>query len=354
VFAAVSAVATVGLVAFAASPAAAHHSTITGEGVCDTSTGTWVVTWTVANSEDDLKGQITDVNSVPASPAVTNIVVGAWLPKKPGTLSGTQVLPGNASNASLEVKVHWKRYIWGHWQDIYDTAKTRIRLGGKCEEDKPSPSASFSSACDGTVTVTLANGADARRDANFVVNGANGFTASRTVAPDGSDTVVVPAANAGSITVLIGEKIIAEGGFVEPECPSVEILHESDCDNLYIKISNPEGNRPASISLTDGTTPQQFSLAAGESKELTFPGQAGLSVAITVNGSKDPQVVTWEPGDCPTPTPPVTTPPATTPPPGLPDTGTSLGSLIAVAVALIAVGAGLLFVLRRRRAGEAV
>lgn len=189
-----------------ASPANAHYPTVAGEAVCDTAAGDWVVTWTVANSETDLEGRVIGVTITPSGTTVTNIAVGATLPKKgQSPLTGVQHVPANAASASLTVNVRWNRN--GRIIEKADTGT--VTFEGTCapaQPRKPKPSASFSTACDGQVTVTLKNAADATAPAEFTVTGKNGFTAKKTVAPGAEDkSIVVPAANSSEITVTSGD-----------------------------------------------------------------------------------------------------------------------------------------------------
>src|SRR5690349_10168413 len=59
-----------------ASPAQAHHTTISGVAQC--TPNEWVITWTVENWETDMTATI-DVTADPNTP-ITNIVDGATLP----------------------------------------------------------------------------------------------------------------------------------------------------------------------------------------------------------------------------------------------------------------------------------
>src|SRR5690606_21888854 len=64
-----------------ASPASAHHPIVNGTADCDETTGEWVVTWTVGNSEHDLEGTIRKVTTTPGM-VLSTITAGATLPRK--------------------------------------------------------------------------------------------------------------------------------------------------------------------------------------------------------------------------------------------------------------------------------
>jgi hypothetical protein len=110
-----------------ASPASAHHIDIGVSKTCQQD-GTWKVTWTVNNSEDDLAGKVTAVALTPAGTTVSNIVVDAVLPAD-GSLVGTQIVPGDAAGATISVTVHWNR----DGQDHSDTKSNGVEFTYKCE-----------------------------------------------------------------------------------------------------------------------------------------------------------------------------------------------------------------------------
>jgi LPXTG-motif cell wall-anchored protein len=332
---------TAGILAITMTPAWAHHTTVTGDPVCDTDTGNWVITWTVKNSEWNKTARLTEASWRPDGSTMTNIAVGAFLPKpRDGVLSGVQTVTGSATSASLRVRAEWDN---GFKENAHTT---RVTFNGTCQEDKPKPHVVFSSACDGTVTVTLSNDADAKKNATFTVTGAGGFSQTKTVAPGGSVDVVVPASASGDITVTVPGSPNATYSWVEPDnCAPVKVSSLSNCTQLIVHVENPQGNRAKTFVITSGSTSEEFTLAGGESKEFTFPGGAGVSATVKLKGKDDGTTVTWEnPGTC--------APPTTTTPP-LPVTGASLTSLIGIGGALVLVGGALLLVLRyRRRLGE--
>lgn len=138
-----------GALAFA-SPASAHFPTVKGDAVCDGQTGDWVITWEVFNSEDDLEGELTAVTVTPQpEPAFTTIVVGAALPVEgDGPLQEVQRVPGDTTEASLEVEVTWIR----DYQKIVKKDKKDLRLGGDCAP----PGGTFEFDCE-TLTITVTN-----------------------------------------------------------------------------------------------------------------------------------------------------------------------------------------------------
>jgi LPXTG-motif cell wall-anchored protein len=331
---------TAGILAITMTPAWAHHTTVTGDPVCDTETGNWIITWKVYNSERDKTARLKEAYWTPTGTPMTNIAVDAFLPKRgQGVLTGVQTVPGSATTASLTVKAKWDNGF------RENRRTTTVTFNGTCDEDRPKPHVAFSSACDGSVTVTLSNDADARRSATFTVTGPGGFSQTRTVAPGATPVdVLVPATTAGTISVSIPNSAPATYSWSDPgNCAPVEVSARSTCTELIVQVENPQGNRPRNVTVTSGSETETFTLAAGESKEFTFPGGPGVTATVTV-GDKS-ETITWEdPGTC--------APPTTTTPP-LPVTGASLTSLIGVGAALVLVGGALLMVLRhRRRLGE--
>jgi LPXTG-motif cell wall-anchored protein len=329
-----------------ASPASAHFSSVKGDAKCDSDTGNWVITWTVESHATDLSGQLVRFSSTPAEDPVSGIDVGSIVPATPGALVGTQIVPnGTASSASITERTQWTD---GFVDYFFQTAK--VDLGNTCVAGQPKPNASFSSACDGTVTVTLTNDADATKAAAFTVLAANNFTKSVTLDKGGSSQVVVPAVDANSITVNVGGVKIATGSFKDPgNCPPVQVSSKMDCTTLTITLDNPANNRPVDATLTDGTNTQTVTIDAGGTKTVTFPGKTGETVTISfvteasfveTADAAQPVTVVWTvPAAClVTPTTPT-----------LPTTGAHLTPLIASGAALLLAGAAVLYILFRRR-----
>jgi hypothetical protein len=179
-----------------ASPASAHHTTITGEAVC-ADQGGYEITWTVENSEKNKVATVESVTTDPDTP-VAEITAGAEI-EEGGSVVGTQVVPLDTKNAKLTVKAKW--------QGAENTSSGEVTKFPKdCAPAKVAkPSASFQTACEGQVTVTLKNGADATGPAAFTVTGKDGFSATKSVEPGKDDSsIVVPAANSAEIKVTEG------------------------------------------------------------------------------------------------------------------------------------------------------
>jgi LPXTG-motif cell wall-anchored protein len=198
-----------------ASPVSAHQTSVTGQIVCDQQAGEWVITWTVTNTQNNIVGTFESVDLSPAAPALEKIVDGGTLPlNSAGPLTETQRLPGStpAGVRTLEVHVLWN-YPAGH-SDVRDSDSGSVKLEGTCNAPTANPGAAFESSCEGVVTVTLSNAADATAPAVFTVTGHAGFSQSATVEAGKDATVSVPKANSSTIKVSEGPagKVVMEGG----------------------------------------------------------------------------------------------------------------------------------------------
>ncbi len=326
-----------------AAPASAHFSGVTGTAVCDNDTGEWVVTWTVEVHRTNLPGTLTKVELTPAGSTVTNIQVGATIPN-PGSLVGVQRVPNSESVADIVIRAAWP----DGYKENQDRPAPPISLDGSCKQDQAKPHASFASACDGSVTATLTNDAEATKTAAFTVTGDGGFSQSASVAKGQTATVVIPAKSAGAINVLVGNTKVTQSSWTPPtDCPAVTVSSKSDCTTLTVTLDNPSGNLPANATVSDGTESKDVTVDAGSTQTLTFTGKAGLTITVafasvkTVAAANDavaPISLAWAaPASCTAATP------------TLPTTGQHLTPLIAGGAGLLVVGAAVLFVLFRRR-----
>jgi LPXTG-motif cell wall-anchored protein len=323
-----------------AAPASAHHSVVSGKAVCDTTSGEWVVTWTVNSyAPRDVKHyKLVAVDQTPADSKVTNIVktTDDSYPYKVDTpLVGEQRLPGDATSASLAVQAKWENGF-----EEKGTVGSKVDFGGPCKPDRPKPNASFESACDGSVTVTLTNAEDAKAPAEFTVEGTGGFSKQATLKPGESLPVTVPASSAGKIVVTAGKETFT-GGFEAPKgCAPVKVASRSDCDSLTVSIENPKGTTPVDATLTPkGGDAQTVTVAPGEAKEVKFDAEQGFEVTLTI-GDQSGKIPWKQPANCGG---------AAGGGPSLPVTGASIGTAAGIGAVLLAAGVGLFLVVRRRR-----
>lgn len=128
----------VGLSLFAISSVSAHHPIVDGSAVCQPN-GTWLITWTLRNSESASgTNRWMDVDQI--NRTVTGIVVGTRVHPQgsathpTGTVSGTETLPGNTTgNITLTVRVDFQ----GDGPDNVVGSKT-INLNGSCVQNTAS------------------------------------------------------------------------------------------------------------------------------------------------------------------------------------------------------------------------
>ncbi|WP_329108317.1 cell wall anchor protein [Micromonospora sp. NBC_01699] len=346
-----------------AAPASAHISVPSGSAVCDTDAGEWVVTWKVESTLhfDSDKFKLHYIRTTPRDIPIDGIVRNKDYPVDT-PIVGTQRVPGTTVKAELDVKATWSDGF--REQDLREG---NVTLEGTCEKKSPeatpsatpsatptetpatppakvsSPNASTSSACDGTVQVTLSNGEDATADAVLRVR-ATGFDKTYTLAPGASkDDIVVPA-EAGEIKITEGEQQVGSTvTWAEPEnCvePGEPVGgYESTCDELIFMISNPEDGEPVTLTLTPSTgEPKTLTVAPGTTETAKFPASEGLTVTPSADGLEDAEPIAWEkPADCGGEGG------------GLPVTGAAAGGIAGGALVLLAIGITLFVVARRRR-----
>ncbi|MEV6813307.1 cell wall anchor protein [Micromonospora sp. NPDC051296] len=208
------------------------------------------------------------------------------------------------------------------------------------------PASTFASACDGTVTVSLSNdGSISKYPVEFEVRGENGWSKTVTVEAGKADNgTVVPAANAGKIEVLVDGKVIENGTYSweRPEdCPLPTVTTDADCETFALTASNPEGGVPVKVEFTYGEKTETRTVEPGKSEKVTFPAGDDEAALVALPELGLELEVIYAPEGCGGGG-------GGEEPPGLPVTGAAAGGIAAGAIALLAVGA-VLFVLARRR-----
>jgi LPXTG-motif cell wall-anchored protein len=333
-----------------AAPASAHYSEVAGKPQCDTTTGEWVVEWTVNTvaPPEAPHFKFIYVKVSPDGSTVTNIAQtdGNDYPHDTGVpIVGVQRLPGDSTSASLAVQAAWNN---GFHED--NPVSKTVKFGGPCKKDtpKPKPIPSFSTSCDGTVKVTVTFAEAISESASFTVIGENGTSAQLTVpAGQTSASIVVPAEIAGKVTVKQGKKTIGEPytrqlpADCSPISP-IKVASKSDCTSLTISIENPKDSKtPVEATLTPkGGVAKKVTVAPSETKEVAFAAKAGTVVTVTI-GDKSADIAWANPGNC--------TPGGGGGGPSLPVTGAPLGGAIGAAGGLLAIGGALFVFFRRRR-----
>lgn len=361
-----------GGVAFLASPASAHHSVVKGAPTCDTATGDWVVEWTVKAIGGDYKGKRSTafrLNSAEASPSALaapddthKLVVttdGTFPFPEANSVKALQRVSSDNKSATLKVNTSFDN---GYTVTGLDEAT--VTFEGECDKPNPTspkPEANLAFSCD-TATVTLSNGPDATKDAEFTVKGSNGFVKDVTVkVGDKSATVEIPAKDAESIKVYeksTGEKPILTGKYEQPEncTPPAEVepeaFYEATCESLIFTIDNTKGTKTVEAKFTPNKgEAQSLTVKPGEKADATFKGVKGLEVTAT--GGDEPVTIKWDdekPKECDATSTPTATPTEAAPGEGggLPVTG-PVASSIAGGAALLLIAGGVLFFMARRR-----
>ncbi|WP_223256418.1 cell wall anchor protein [Micromonospora endophytica] len=211
------------------------------------------------------------------------------------------------------------------------------------------PASTFASNCDGTVTVSLSNdGKISRYPVEFEVRGENGWSTKVTVDPGkANNETVVPAENAGKIEVLVDGKVIEGGTYTweRPEdCPLPAVTTEADCEKFTLTATNPEGNSPVKVEFTYGDKTETRTVEPGKSETVIFKaGDEETALVVLPELGLELEVV-YAPEGCDG-----GTGGGEEPPPGLPVTGAAAGGIAAGAIALLAIGAVLFVMARRRR-----
>ncbi|MEH0826720.1 MULTISPECIES: cell wall anchor protein [unclassified Micromonospora] len=204
------------------------------------------------------------------------------------------------------------------------------------------------SDCEGSVELTLVN-RTGNAAATFTITGSGGFTETVTVPMRKIETRKLNPGQAQKVTVTAKGMPDFSGDWEKPEdCQQPEVGapeagFESTCDAMIFQISNPEDG----ATLTSTFTPSK-----GEAKTLTVePGRTGSvsfkaskGLTVTVTGDLDSGgPLAWEqPKDC-------AEGGTGGGEPGLPVTGAAAGGIAAGALALLAAGAVLFVMARRRR-----
>ncbi|MDG4823537.1 LPXTG cell wall anchor domain-containing protein [Asanoa sp. WMMD1127] len=339
---AVAGAAFVGLAATVAlgSPASAHHPEVSGTATCVE--GKWQVDWKVANSEQDLDGDLTGVRFSPDFQSDT-VKVGAALPAfkgKDSVLRASQVLDAGVTSATLSVDAHWVR----NGKDVNGTRSATVTVPERgCRTSKPS--VTFTDDCAGQVTVVVSNGAEATKALRYTVwtEGGDEPVAKGTVeiGKSSEPIVVPPTSEEEPVKVIVksGRTEIGAHEWTEPEggcVPDIEI--KPTCDELSITVTNPPNGLEFDLVFTPNTgEPQTMKVTKDSTNTVTFKAAEGLVVTPSV-GEEDLEPIAWtKPDNCDEDTP------------TLPKTGVNAGALAGGAGGLLALGGAAFYLARRRK-----
>jgi LPXTG-motif cell wall-anchored protein len=320
-----------------ASPASAHHTEVSGVPYCDTSTGDWVVTWTVDSfaPEEAPNYRLLDVQVTPQGSSVSNIAIteGDGFPHASGVpLEGVQRLPGDTQSASLSVRAKWSNRF-----EEKDLKSGTVTFEGTCKKPPAELDVNSASTCD-ELTVTVANPADGAAVSVQVTTSAGG-SEEFDLAPGADQTVSFPAAEGLTYQVTVDGAEIGSGEWTDPGDCEVEIpvAHKSDCDSLTIEITNPLEDEAIEATVTSGDVTETLTIEPGETGEVSFDAEEGTVATVAIAGAEPLDIAWEEPDGCDGGGG------------GLPVTGAPTGVVIGAAAALLALGGGLFLLARRRR-----
>ncbi|MER7456195.1 LPXTG cell wall anchor domain-containing protein [Micromonospora sp. NPDC126480] len=277
-------------VAILAAPASAHHPEPAGT-FCLRGDSQVEVTWTVGNSERDLEGTISKLEStIPADFAGT-LALDATLPKKgdgPLTATQTHSFEGALPELKLTVEAKWQRGD----RNVTEERSVTATPAGDCKgEETPTP----------TPTVT----------------------------PEPTPTPEQPSPTPT-------EPPTATPTPAEPEEPVFRL--EETCDEMIFTVENPAKGIPFTATLvTEKGVTKKLESKPGETASVSFDAYPGLKVTVSYDVVEGSETIEYtEPQDCGGEGG------------GLPVTGANTTLIAGGAAVLLAAGAGL-FVLARRR-----
>ncbi|MEU5720573.1 cell wall anchor protein [Micromonospora sp. NPDC047738] len=293
---AVTAGALIGLagVATIAGPAMAHHPEPSGT-YCAAQDGKVTVNWSVGNSETDIAGTITKLESTVPGDVTGDLAVEATLPKKgEGTLTGTQThtFTGELPELKLTVEARWERGD----RIITEARSVVAQPAGDCAPAEPpsTPASPEPSA-----------------------------SPESPASPEPTPSATSPAATPSAP--------------VEPEEPVFRL--EETCDTMTFIVENPAKGTPFTATLTTekGVTKKLVS-EPGKTTSVSFDAYKGLKITVKYDVVEDTETVDYtQPKDC------------AGQGGGLPVTGPAAGAIAGGAAVLLAAGAVLFVMARRRR-----
>jgi LPXTG-motif cell wall-anchored protein len=294
-------------VAVFATPAFAHHSTVAGTATCDQKNAQWVVEWTVnaiGNGSPTQTAQFTRVELTPAKTTLSNpkLVVNGEPVQAGLPITSTQLVPGDATEATLVVAAKWAdpSYEDGRW------AKGRVGFSGEC---KKTPTDDPSTPTDEPSTPS---------------------DEPSTPSEDPSTPIDEPS----TPPLEIPKDVPAE--------PTLEMT----CDTISIGVDNTKNTTPFTIEYkTSKGEERTLVVKPGESKAEKFSATKGFSVEVTFTVeykgktySSSASVPWEEPAEG-----------CDGAGGGLPVTGAAAGGVAAGAAGLLVIGGALFFVARRRK-----
>ncbi|MEH0840940.1 cell wall anchor protein [Micromonospora sp. CPCC 205711] len=306
--AAVAAGALIGLagVATVASPALAHHPEPSGT-YCAAKDGEVTVTWTVGNSESDITGTVTKLESTVPGDFTGTLKLGGELPKKgdgPATATQTHTFTGELPELKLTVEAKWTRDD----RIITEERTVSAQPAGDCAPaESPSPTAPTSPTASPEPT----------------------SSPEPTPTQSSPATPTSPAATPSSPAATTP---------AEPEEPVFRL--EETCDEMTFIVENPAKGVPFTATLkTEKGVTKKLESTPGKTTSVSFDAYQGLKVTVSYDIVEGSETIEYtQPEKC-----------DKGEGGGLPVTGVATGGIAAGAVVLLAAGAILFVVARRRR-----
>ncbi|MET8152375.1 LPXTG cell wall anchor domain-containing protein [Actinoplanes sp. NPDC049668] len=309
--AAVAAGALIGLtgVVALAGPASAHHPVIVGGTSCVNEDGTWQVEWKIVNSENDLAGTITNVELTPATTKIYGIGPETPLPiLGQGSITAVQSsLQATDTAANIKVTAEWLRN--GETVTSSRTSEVPVTKSDEVCKETTNP------------------------------------TPSPTVTPSTTPSAT-PSATPSTTPSATPSATVSE----EPSTPpkptkEPEFVYDETCDTVTVGITVPK-DWHEDITVDFVTSEGDSKTVVGKRGETTtveFPAVDGMTITATPKGyeGEDATITYEQPEDCGGS--------GGGEEPSLPLTGAAAGSIAGGAAVLLAVGAGLFFMARRRK-----
>ncbi|MET8044498.1 cell wall anchor protein [Micromonospora sp. NPDC005215] len=319
--AAIAAGALIGLTGAAtfAGPASAHHPEPRGS-YCAAKDGKVTVNWSVTSTETDIDGVITKLKSTMPGDITGGLAIGAKLERQSrGPLTGTQThtFKGKIPKIELTVGAHWDRNGQSHDGERTVTAQPSKNCS-PTQSPSPTPSPTGSP------------------------------TPSPSTSPSTSPTptkspVVTPSPSASSPTVTPSATPSATpSGPLEGEEPAFEV--DQTCDNMTFTVKNPiKGIAFSATMTTEKGVTKTLASEPGKTTSVSFDAYQGLKVTVKYDVVEESETVPYtKPASCGQGG-------GDNDGPALPLTGAATGGIIAGAVVLLAAGAALFVMARRRR-----
>ncbi|MEU7999602.1 LPXTG cell wall anchor domain-containing protein [Catellatospora sp. NPDC049111] len=375
-------------VAVLASPAQAHHTTITAKAKC--TPNEWIITWTVENWDTKLTAviDVVDDKSSPDS-AITNIVDGATLPGKAdgklGKIVGEQRTGLDTTTADLTIFGKWSngntQTNAGHIAlDKSECGNYKADLTGQaaCDTETGNWKVSWSAInkhYTDPAKVTIINKAENPNDPKFsaVEYGTENWEPLTDLASvvglhggvsiPGGGTVQATQAVPGNATAVrlkirlnwegqpgdTQSRVVAFEGSCVKNAPKPSAVFASDCTGVAtVTLMNAKDATKAAVFEVKGAggfTSEKITIQPGEDPvKVTVPKAAATAIEVFENGVKIDEYQA-EAKECPTPTPSA----SPSAPPTLPRTGANVTVFVVSGLLLVALGFAVFMLARRRR-----